>query len=38
MSGPETGSLTAILITLAAAVFVGLDWWGRRKDRRSQAK
>ena len=33
MSGPETAALTAILITLTAAVVVGLDWWGRRKDR-----
>ena len=37
MSGPESAALTASLITLVAAIVVGLDWWGRRTDKQSQA-
>jgi hypothetical protein len=38
MTGQEAATLFASLVTLTVVVVVGLDWWGRRKDRRSQAK
>jgi len=37
MNGPEAAALFASLVTLTVAVVVGLDWWARRRDRRSRS-
>lgn len=37
MTGQEAATLFASLVTLIVVIVVGLDLWGRRKDKQSQA-